>query len=110
MNMKHFLFFAGLISLIYACSGNSSGNKETQASNDTVKAYDAKKGVGKFTHIDLNPILDKNLSDSGMTIYGLKCASCHKLTDEKTVGPGWKGAPGSGTRLAPRPVQAIGGQ
>jgi hypothetical protein len=89
--MKHYLLFAGLISLIYACSGNNSGNKETPANNDTVKAYDAKKGVGKFTHIDLNPSLDKNLADSGMTIYGLKCASCHKLTDEKMVGPGWKG-------------------
>jgi cytochrome c551/c552 len=24
-------------------------------------------------------------------VYDLKCASCHKLTDEKLVGPGWKG-------------------
>ena len=24
-------------------------------------------------------------------IYDSKCLSCHKLTDEKVVGPGWKG-------------------
>ena len=27
----------------------------------------------------------------GKSIYDLKCQSCHKLTDEKLVGPGWKG-------------------
>ena len=24
-------------------------------------------------------------------MYSVKCAGCHKLTDEKLVGPGWKG-------------------
>jgi cytochrome c551/c552 len=24
-------------------------------------------------------------------IYNAKCIACHKLTDEKLVGPGWKG-------------------
>ena len=24
-------------------------------------------------------------------MYDVKCGSCHKLTDEKLVGPGWKG-------------------
>ncbi|MCC6816983.1 MAG: cytochrome c [Saprospiraceae bacterium] len=27
----------------------------------------------------------------GQNIYDLKCMACHKLTDEKLVGPGWKG-------------------
>ncbi len=27
----------------------------------------------------------------GKGIYELKCGSCHKLTDERLVGPGWKG-------------------
>ena len=27
----------------------------------------------------------------GQEIYEVKCQSCHKLTDEKLVGPGWKG-------------------
>ena len=26
----------------------------------------------------------------GKSIYELKCQSCHRLTDEKLVGPGWK--------------------
>src|SRR5579875_2926292 len=27
----------------------------------------------------------------GQNIYEVKCSACHKLTDEKLVGPGWKG-------------------
>jgi len=27
----------------------------------------------------------------GQNTYNVKCASCHKVTDEKLVGPGWKG-------------------
>jgi len=27
---------------------------------------------------------------AGKAIYGVKCASCHKLSEEKLVGPGWK--------------------
>ncbi len=27
----------------------------------------------------------------GKNVYDVKCASCHKLGDEKLVGPGWKG-------------------
>jgi cytochrome c551/c552 len=27
----------------------------------------------------------------GKTVYDVKCASCHKLSDERLVGPGWKG-------------------
>jgi cytochrome c5 len=29
--------------------------------------------------------------ESGKGTYELKCQSCHKLTEEKVVGPGWKG-------------------
>ncbi|OIR01365.1 cytochrome c [mine drainage metagenome] len=29
--------------------------------------------------------------DAGSKIYTVKCSACHKLTNEKLVGPGWKG-------------------
>ena len=50
-----------------------------------------KKGVGKFQHGELTHPLDQKMVMAGKDIYDLKCASCHKLTDEKLVGPGWKG-------------------
>ena len=31
------------------------------------------------------------MAAKGEKIVGLKCGSCHKMTDEKLVGPGWKG-------------------
>jgi cytochrome c551/c552 len=38
------------------------------------------------------------MADSGNKVYDVKCGSCHKLTEERLVGPGWKGVT---TRRAP---------
>ncbi|HEY3386356.1 MAG TPA: c-type cytochrome, partial [Saprospiraceae bacterium] len=35
--------------------------------------------------------LDPAMAEEGSKIQSVKCASCHKLSDEKLVGPGWKG-------------------
>jgi Cytochrome c len=37
-----------------------------------------------------NPI-NQTMVQAGQGVYELKCQSCHKLTEEKLVGPGWKG-------------------
>ncbi len=37
-----------------------------------------------------NPLNAEWVTD-GQDIYSLKCQSCHRLTEEKLVGPGWKG-------------------
>jgi len=31
------------------------------------------------------------MADAGKKIYDVKCSACHKLTEEKLVGPGWSG-------------------
>ncbi len=31
------------------------------------------------------------MADQGQKIAEMKCESCHKMTDERLVGPGWKG-------------------
>lgn len=36
-----------------------------------------------------NP-LDQSMVTAGKATYELKCQSCHRLTEEKLVGPGWK--------------------
>jgi mono/diheme cytochrome c family protein len=41
--------------------------------------------------VELPASLDVTMAQSGKQIYEVKCASCHKLTDERLVGPGWKG-------------------
>ena len=40
--------------------------------------------------INLSTPLDQNRIAAGKNIYELKCQSCHKLSGEKLVGPGWK--------------------
>ena len=44
----------------------------------------------KATDITLNTPLDQAMLTAGKASYELKCQSCHKLTEEKLVGPGWK--------------------
>ena len=54
-------------------------------------SYDPNRGEGKFTRVDIGATLDAAMATSGEKVYGVKCSSCHKTTDEKLVGPGWKG-------------------
>lgn len=55
-------------------------------------AYDPKRGEGKFNESNLKVEgLDAGMATKGEGIANTKCTSCHKLTDEKLVGPGWKG-------------------
>jgi cytochrome c551/c552 len=91
--------------IFFGCNG--SGNKEntttepdttaTTAATDTGTtangnpSYDPNRGEGKFHDVKLSDKLDAHEAAEGEKIYSLKCSSCHKLTDERLVGPGWKG-------------------
>lgn len=95
--MKKLLIITAFGVLAYACGGNdkpanegdqTTANTETPASDP---AYDAKRGVGKYTNVEVSPQLDAAMADRGQKVYDVKCASCHKLTEEKLVGPGWSG-------------------
>jgi len=97
--MKKLLFIASLVLLVAACggSGNSKDANATAAKSDQNTAaqgnpsYDPNRGEGKFTKVDVSPGLDAGKATGGEKVYTVKCSSCHKLTDEKLVGPGWKG-------------------
>jgi len=91
------LFIIGVFSLfIYACG---SDNKETtneatpvaDAKTTDATSYDPNRGEGKFKEVKLDDKLDQAMALRGEKIADLKCLSCHKLTDEKLVGPGWAG-------------------
>jgi mono/diheme cytochrome c family protein len=95
--MKKLLIITAFGVLAYACGGNEKPANEgdqTTANTGTSSddpAYDAKRGVGKFTNVEVSPQLDAAMADKGQKVYDVKCASCHKLTEEKLVGPGWSG-------------------
>ena len=54
-------------------------------------SYDPNRGAGKFVDVKVGDKLDAGMAAKGEKVAELKCYSCHKLTDEKLVGPGWKG-------------------
>ena len=91
-----FLFISWVV-ILYACSGGNNNFAEKPDKNSTVAtdngnpSYDPNRGEGKFTKVDISPNLDVAKAEAGNKIYNVKCGACHKLTDEKLVGPGWKG-------------------
>lgn len=44
----------------------------------------------KANEITLSNPLNTEWVTNGKAIYELKCLACHRLTEEKLVGPGWK--------------------
>jgi hypothetical protein len=89
--------FSFMMALMVACGGgNSNAGSTTPAAGPEKTAegnpsYDPHRGEGKFTKVDIASTLDTSMADNGFKVYSVKCQSCHKLTDEKLVGPGWKG-------------------
>jgi hypothetical protein len=102
--MKHNLLFiaaAMMGILIVACGTNTQKANNTTApesvkvikTTDTVLVFIGmnSKGVGRFKNVQINNPLDPGMVSKGRMIYQSKCLSCHKLTTEMLVGPGWAG-------------------
>lgn len=98
--MKKFLTLLAMAGFLYACSGGGSGDAtsdqtaSTDASTSTSSAnpsYDPERGEGKFKDVEIPDHLDPEMAAAGEKVYKVKCLACHKLTDERLVGPGWKG-------------------
>ena len=50
-----------------------------------------KSTARKVETVELTHPLNQEWVAKGKAIYEMKCLACHKLTEEKLVGPGWKG-------------------
>jgi len=79
--------------LVIACGDSSEKKEDTSTTNSNTDAQEGTnpKGIGKYQNVELTHPLDDKMIAAGKNVYEVKCASCHKLTDEKLVGPGWKG-------------------
>ena len=98
--MKKIFLLVGIIALIYSCSGGTENSGEgTTNQNDAASSssttenpsYDPERGAGKFTNVEVSPTLDQPKAEAGRKVYDIKCSACHKLSDERLVGPGWAG-------------------
>jgi len=92
---KSFLFLAiASCIIVFAVSCGGEGvRKGTPPVNvtDLTKSKDEIKGpIITEDQIQITHPLNAEWVASGKSIYELKCQPCHKLTEEKLVGPGWK--------------------
>jgi hypothetical protein len=84
--------------IFFSCSGNGGNN-----ANDSTATSESTQATGEAeqseTHgaeikpgdVKLTTPLNAQWVAEGKGIYEVKCQACHKLTDERVVGPGWKG-------------------
>lgn len=97
--MKKLLIVLATGLFLASCGGDDSKDTKSTTSTETTTdasednsgnpPYDPNRGEGKFTNVEVSPTLDVAMAEAGEKVYTVKCAGCHKLTDERLVGPGW---------------------
>lgn len=76
---------------IVACIDRTPG-KETLDTQELTKNQTEEHGKEiKAGDVQLTNPLNAQWVTEGKSIYELKCQSCHKLSSDKVVGPGWAG-------------------
>ena len=92
------LALATLTLALFSCGGDkktdsipdASTTEVTEEATTDASTYDPNRGLGKHDKIDVSSF-DPAMAASGKKVAEVKCTSCHKPTEEKLVGPGWKG-------------------
>jgi cytochrome c5 len=80
-------------SLFFAACGSEGVKKDEKPVDVQELTKDQPETHGpevKETDITITNPLNAEWGGVGKSIYELKCQACHKLTEEKLVGPGWK--------------------
>jgi mono/diheme cytochrome c family protein len=93
INLKILITVIGLW-LAMACGGSPTSQEASNSeavTSETPTTNSDDRGIGPIKEISLTNPLDAKMLEEGKSIYEMKCASCHKLTEEKLVGPGWAG-------------------
>lgn len=103
ITMKKLVFLLAL-GILWACSPDKPkesedfGDAATEAEktapekNAVEEAMtDPTKGLGAVKSVTLNTPLEQTRTERGLAIYEMKCSACHKLNDQRVVGPGWQG-------------------
>ena len=97
--MKKLFVLLSFLTFLSACGGGktpeATSNPYSTAApeGDDSNKYDPNRGIGKWNaeNVAIGASLDATMVAAGEKIQSVKCSSCHKLTEEKLVGPGWKG-------------------
>lgn len=88
------ILLAGLLLLaVLACTSKKEADdaaKNSPSPSDLAAKQPETHGT-EVKSIELSTPLNKEWVATGKASYELKCLACHKLSDEKLVGPGWAG-------------------
>ena len=77
---------------IVSCISKTPSHKEKLDVQELTKNQPEEHGtLISATDIQVTNPLNAQWVTEGNNIYQVKCQACHKLTEEKLVGPGWKG-------------------
>ena len=95
--MKKLLPYVILLTILASCGNEKPKKTDSEDTGDSYEAIhgdpkkkDDGKGIGQIKEVTLNTPLEQERISRGKAIYDMKCAACHKLTDQRVVGPGWK--------------------
>jgi hypothetical protein len=89
------LFSLMIILTILASCGKENANTASEdvsdyATPEAEKKADDGRGLGEVKEVTLKSPLESDRIGRGLAIYEMKCQACHKLDDQRVVGPGWK--------------------
>lgn len=90
------LFLIILLSVVMACAPDKpkiqpeERHDANNLANEGSRRQDDGRGLGQIKEVTLDTPLEQERISRGKAIYDMKCSACHKLTDQRIVGPGWK--------------------
>lgn len=93
-SLDRFFLPFGLALLLAACGGDApstSAEPTTPAPASATPTLPAGFYTAEMIDPPLTAEIDPAMIDEAMGIFNAKCKACHGLTEEKVVGPGWKG-------------------
>jgi len=87
------LLVSGTCFFSVSCGGEGEKKDEKSENVGGTAGGQAETHGAEIKHgdVEITTPLNQQWVAGGKGIYELKCQACHKLTDERLVGPGWKG-------------------
>ena len=91
MKLLNYVVCCCLLILGASCGGGGAQKSPATEEAPKVEKKADPKGIGEVKQVVLTDPLEEIMVKSGKAIYEMKCSACHKLTDQRVVGPGWAG-------------------
>ena len=92
MKKKSILSLAACTLFLVSCNSKEDAEKEAKAAPtpDQILAGKPEIHGTEIAAVELTHPLNQEWVAKGKVTYEMKCLPCHKLTEVKLVGPGWK--------------------